>query len=243
VIREDAPAWSQLVFGWRTRAVATSTPRAPTTFHYDETGRRASKTRTANTVESTVYVGDLCERRQNAAGEDHVFYVHGEPDVVAQVTYRGPSTITQFVVGDQLDSAALILDDNAAVEKTWFDPFGARVDQDGKPVPDPDPSTTIGFTGHEHDDDNLINMNGRIYDRDQYRFVTPDPFVSNPCSDRPTTDTATSSTTRSVSPTRPDGKPPAPISPGGGRKTTDALKLRSSERGILRRTCAEAPGV
>ena len=45
---------------------------------------------------------------------------------------------------------------------------------------DPDPRTTFGFTGHEEDDASLINMRGRIYDRDQYRFLSPDPVIAAP---------------------------------------------------------------
>ena len=38
-----------------------------------------------------------------------------------------------------------------------------------------------GFTGHEHlDDFGLINMNGRMYDPLQGRFLSPDPFVQAP---------------------------------------------------------------
>jgi len=154
---------------------------ATTTFEYDENGNRASKTRTAGTVESTVYIGGLYERRRTPTSDDHVFYVIGEPGVVAQITYAGPKTITRFIVGDGLESATLVLDGSGAiVEKSYFDPFGERVDSQGKPSDDPDPDTTIGFTGHHDDEHNLIDMRGRIYDRAQYRFLTPDPLVADP---------------------------------------------------------------
>src|SRR5262249_13841210 len=69
----------------------------------------------------------------------------------------------------------------AVVEKTFYDPFGGRVDAAGKPLNiDPDPSTTLGYTSQEEDGRGLINMRGRIYDRMQYRFITPDPVVANP---------------------------------------------------------------
>jgi RHS repeat-associated protein len=66
------------------------------------------------------------------------------------------------------------------VEKSYFDPFGARVGTAGQAVDDPEPTTTNGFTGHEQDEGGLINMRGRIYDRSQYRFLTPDPLIAAP---------------------------------------------------------------
>jgi RHS repeat-associated protein len=38
-----------------------------------------------------------------------------------------------------------------------------------------------GFTGHEHDPElGLVNMKGRLYDARLARFITPDPFVTEP---------------------------------------------------------------
>ncbi len=43
--------------------------------------------------------------------------------------------------------------------------------------------TKRGYTGHEHIDEmDLIHMNGRVYDPDAGRFMSPDPFVFNPYS-------------------------------------------------------------
>lgn len=41
--------------------------------------------------------------------------------------------------------------------------------------------TQHGFTGHEHlDMFNLIHMNGRIYDAEIARFLSPDPYIQDP---------------------------------------------------------------
>ncbi|WP_437757383.1 RHS repeat-associated core domain-containing protein [Sorangium sp. So ce1389] len=38
-----------------------------------------------------------------------------------------------------------------------------------------------GFTGHRHDDElGLIDMRGRLYDPNLRRFLTLDPFVTDP---------------------------------------------------------------
>jgi RHS repeat-associated protein len=41
--------------------------------------------------------------------------------------------------------------------------------------------TDRGYTGHEHlDEFSLINMNGRLYDPQTTRFLSPDPFIADP---------------------------------------------------------------
>ncbi len=41
--------------------------------------------------------------------------------------------------------------------------------------------TDRGFTGHEHlDEFSLINMNGRLYDPQTTRFLSPDPIIADP---------------------------------------------------------------
>jgi RHS repeat-associated protein len=163
------------------REIKTDT--ATTQFEFDEAGNRVRKVRTTDVETSTVYVGNLYERRSNSTGDLHVFYVNGDPGVVVQVIYSGAQRLIRYIVADGLGSPALILNENGSiVEKTYYDPFGGRVDLMGNPtnLPDPDPATTLGFTGHEQDDDGLLNMGGRIYDRAQYRFLTPDPIIPNP---------------------------------------------------------------
>ena len=87
----------------------------------------------------------------------------------------------RYIVQDPLGSPRLVLDEKGAVvDKPFYDPFGGRVDASGKPLNvGPDPSITLGYTAQEEDGGGLINMRGRIYDRRQYRFLTPDPIVSN----------------------------------------------------------------
>ena len=61
--------------------------------------------------------------------------------------------------------------------------FDASYDAWGKRTLSPNSFTFIarGYTGHEHLDElGLINMNGRMYDPRQGRFLSPDPFVQAP---------------------------------------------------------------
>src|SRR5205823_2927396 len=76
----------------------------------------------------------------------------------------------------------LVTDKNGQeVERTYFDPFGAKVDAAGQGTSPMLGDVKLGFTGHRHDDElGLIDMQGRIYDPSQKRFLAPDPHVTDP---------------------------------------------------------------
>jgi RHS repeat-associated protein len=73
--------------------------------------------------------------------------------------------------------------DGDLVEEYNYDPWGRRrnpSDWSYSNVATPT-YTQRGFTGHEHlDMFNLINMNGRIYDSEIARFLSPDPIIQDP---------------------------------------------------------------
>jgi RHS repeat-associated protein len=85
---------------------------------------------------------------------------------------------------DAHGSLGLVFDDNGEEVKdgrVYFEPFGARVDEDGKPSVDMPAEVKLGYTGHSHDVElGLIDMGGRVYDPLQRRFLTPDPIVADP---------------------------------------------------------------
>jgi RHS repeat-associated protein len=79
---------------------------------------------------------------------------------------------------------------NQSIERLSFDAWGERRDastQISYRASDSDPFRTSakdhdrGYTGHEQlDDSGLIHMNGRIYDPELGRFLSPDPVVQIP---------------------------------------------------------------
>lgn len=154
-----------------------------TTFDYDAHGRRVRK---SGQDETTVYVGGLYERRQSGTDVSHVFYVRSEIGPVAQITLDGGTLEERFryVQTDMLGSVGVVSDETGAeVERVFFEPFGRRTDVDGQPLSGGSSDVKVGFTGHRHDDElGLIDMNGRVYDPALKRFLTPDPFVSDPLS-------------------------------------------------------------
>jgi RHS repeat-associated protein len=69
------------------------------------------------------------------------------------------------------------------LERRSYDAFGARRNPDWtqKTLSSASRGTTVGYTGHEDDDDlGLVNMKGRILDPRLARFLTTDPIVARP---------------------------------------------------------------
>lgn len=159
---------------------------------YDASGNRVvkeSETLLGSGNDTTVYIGNLYEKRSRGEIVRHVFYVFS-PSLVAQIVIEekdGKASKKIFYIhDDHLGSTDTITNDSGEVSETIkFDPFGNNVDR-SNPVNSASSqllTSTVhyGFTGHEHDFEvNLINMKGRIYDPKLQRFLTADLFESQP---------------------------------------------------------------
>ncbi|XYH99086.1 RHS repeat domain-containing protein [Sorangium sp. So ce1128] len=159
----------------------------PTTYEYDGDRQRARK---VSPAQSTTYVGGLYERHEHAAGGvAHKMHVMGPEGVFAVVTIAvdaaGNATRSEHYLHPGHDGSAGVFTNElgAVVERRSYDPFGQRRNPDwaaggSAAVP---PSETIGFTGHEDEEElSLINMRGRVYDPALGRFLSADPFVQAP---------------------------------------------------------------
>ena len=123
-------------------------------------------------------------------------YIPGESGMIAQATqvdgalFEGTLAPTvEYLHGDHQGSVNAVTKTDrptADVTQMRFDPFGARIGTSDPPMSisppvSPVADVTLGFTGHEQDDElGLINMGGRIYDPALARFLTPDPMMSRP---------------------------------------------------------------
>jgi RHS repeat-associated protein len=154
-------------------------------FGYDGDEKRVRK---ATPGQETIYFGELYEHvtdltAPGTAGVDR-FYVRSPERVVAVVTRGGPQAGTLYVHPDHLGSVETLTNNTGVVvEKRSYDPFGQRRNATwGQPPPASFPSlTTVGFTGHESDDDlGLVNMKGRVFDPKVGRFLTTDSIVADP---------------------------------------------------------------
>ena len=89
-----------------------------------------------------------------------------------------------YLCKDHLGSITGVMNSSGnIVEEYNYDPWGRRRNPTNwsySNVATPT-YTQHGFTGHEHlDMFNLINMNGRIYDSEIARFLSPDPVIQDP---------------------------------------------------------------
>lgn len=120
-----------------------------------------------------------CPRRWNKDGKsEHVLTVNGTDGAVAQIVYTEDASDAGrklFLHQEALGSVGLVTDNTGGeVERTYFDPFGAKVDDYGAVVSPEMGDVKLGFTGHRHDDElGLIDMRGRVYDPAQKRFLSP----------------------------------------------------------------------
>jgi YD repeat-containing protein len=147
----------------RTVTQATGT----VSFGYDGDQRRIRKT---TPMQEILYFGDLYERSTDQALKvTHRYYIHSPERVVAIVTRGGDEPGTRYVHTDHLGSVdALTKADGDVVERRSYDAFGQRRNSEwGAPPPASfETKTTLGFTGHESDDElGLVNMKGRVLDR------------------------------------------------------------------------------
>jgi RHS repeat-associated protein len=153
-----------------------------TTFKYAADRSRVVK---SSTQGSTVSLAGLYERRIIAGQTTYAFYVPAEGRVIAQLTVdsAGHREI-QELHSDNLESTVLVTDHAGVVSTLDFDPWGKTVtyDPNNRPVGAnmSVPGLRIGFTGQDQDDElGLVNMGGRLYDPNQRRFISPDPFVQD----------------------------------------------------------------
>ncbi|MBE0368299.1 SpvB/TcaC N-terminal domain-containing protein [Pseudoalteromonas aurantia] len=142
-------------------------------------------------------------RGKGTAGETHMYYAGAyEEDVKnGKTTWRayigdvavvsqgeGESATIRYTHRDRLGSARLFTDKNGNVlAERNFDPFGKPKEASGQQklpamLDDMDTATTMrGFTDHEHlDEQQLIHMNGRVYDYNLGRFMSVDPVIQAP---------------------------------------------------------------
>jgi RHS repeat-associated protein len=175
-----AVVWN--TFGKPTSITNTAGPYAMV---YDAELSRYSRTDTAGSVRYSY--GSAFEQYVDGAGTHHVMTVSagGRPVVEVEKVISpngGLSTTTNSLLIDALGSIDTIV--MATDHQTLkYDPFGTRVTVSDPfvRVTTPPQHLRAGFTGHEHDDDeNVIDMVGRVFDPVQQRFLSVDPPAPDP---------------------------------------------------------------
>ncbi|QSX77504.1 RHS repeat domain-containing protein [Agrilutibacter solisilvae] len=153
-------------------------------FRYAPLGGRIEKK--SSDGKRTVYMAGLYERRTVGSTSEHVYMVPGEDGAAAQVTRTctGSTNCSEkisYLTRDQLGSSSAAFNDNGDVEAQVFDPWGKRVFHTGGNTIALLNEVKHGFTKQRHEDElGWIDMNARMYDPIQRRFISPDPILADP---------------------------------------------------------------
>ena len=193
---------------WDARGLATkvvvgdgltdTAPAARETFRYgpgEARFERVSEWREDDATESvrTIYVGayeqTLFESDAEVISVERTRLMGGVVHVKTTPAMGAATESFEYRHVDHLGSASVISDDvSAPLAVLGHDPFGERRRADwSRQLTDEESAelsgrrTVRGFTGHEHlDRTGLVHMNGRLYDPQLGRFLSPDPHVTNP---------------------------------------------------------------
>jgi RHS repeat-associated protein len=139
------------------------------------------------TVE-TIYIDKVYEKitEGNKTTHKYFMYAEGHLATIHVKTYDNTTQLpdeTRYLHYDPLGSVDSITDNRGnIVERMSYEAFGKRRDGNWQSLSNVVPTfTNRGFTGHEHIDSmGIIHMNGRVYDPELGRFLSADPFVSDP---------------------------------------------------------------
>jgi RHS repeat-associated protein len=172
------------------KSVGTDPNKPLVSFQYDGDQQRILKwSAISGPEQSTIYFEGLYEGVTVDGGpRTHRYFVPaGSATLVINRTAEPPDEQVAYFHTEALGSTDIVTDGKGKVtERRSFDAFGARRNptwdpKQPAPAPYSSPMSTMGFTGHEADDDlGLINMKGRIYDPKVARFLQTDPIVSRP---------------------------------------------------------------
>lgn len=167
---------------------------ATTSFIYGSDNMRAKQSRTVgSTTTTTYYVDKYYEADSDGSWRAYL-------DDIAVLSYTSQrGHLLQFTLKDRLGSATTLADQNGnIVSQRYFDPFGRTASTGGGHRTDMVNKNTLqsklqdlditnknrrGFTDHEHlNEQQLIHMNGRVYDYNLGRFMSVDPVIQSPTS-------------------------------------------------------------
>ncbi|WP_308855468.1 RHS repeat-associated core domain-containing protein, partial [Shewanella sp. LC2] len=172
---------------------------ATTSFIYGSDGMRAKQSRTVGSTTTTTYYVDKYYEA-DSDGSWRAFLSDATGDDIAVLSYTPTrSHLLQFTLKDRLGSATTLADQHGnIVSQRYFDPFGRTTDLGINHQLDIQNKNTVlsqlqdlavtnknrrGFTDHEHlNEQQLIHMNGRVYDYNLGRFMSVDPFIQSPTS-------------------------------------------------------------
>ncbi|WP_394132394.1 RHS repeat-associated core domain-containing protein [Shewanella maritima] len=181
-----------LVYNEMDKPISINRSGTTTTFRYGSDGMRVKQTRSSDNV-TTYYVDKLYEADSDGSWRAYI-------EDVAVMSYTAKRKhLLHFTLKDRLGSATTLADHSGIIiTQRYFDPFGraanlgvrhkedmASKNATRSKLADLDITNRYrrGFTDHEHmNEQQLIHMNGRVYDYNMGRFMSVDPFIQSPTS-------------------------------------------------------------
>ncbi|WP_105900745.1 RHS repeat-associated core domain-containing protein [Vibrio gangliei] len=161
-------------------------------FFYDANHNRYKKK--SSDGKETVYLGKYYERVKNTVtGEvqnQHFVFADGKLIALNTQTQDADNKLKdkqiRYLHYDALNSVDMVTDGyGLIVERRSYDTWGKQRKvtwQDNDPLAVAQAAiTNRGYTGHEEITEiGLIHMNGRVYDQELARFISPDPHIQSP---------------------------------------------------------------
>jgi len=155
-------------------------------FSYDANGNRYKqvKQQSGSVVSTTYYVGSFEREVTLGSTVDKTYIGDHTIKMKAHVGSLGNQSPFQHVLRDHLGSVDTLMDarTGAVLQHRGYDVFGRPRDiASGNALLTSWQGVTKGYTDHEHlNEQELIHMNGRIYDFNVGRFLSVDPFLQFP---------------------------------------------------------------
>ncbi|WP_282110060.1 RHS repeat domain-containing protein [Shewanella algicola] len=155
-------------------------------FSYDANGNRYKqvKQQSGSVVSTTYYVGSFEREVALSSTVDKTYIGDHTIKMKAHVGSLGNQSPFQHVLRDHLGSVDTLMDakTGAVLQHRGYDVFGRPRDiAAGNNLLTSWQGVTKGYTDHEHlNEQELIHMNGRIYDFNIGRFLSVDPFLQFP---------------------------------------------------------------
>ncbi len=165
----------------------------PRTYQYSyDAGRQKWKQvyDDGSSSETTYFAGRLFEKNVNSSDTDHRHYIMANGRAVAVFVERSSQyNYVRYLTHDHLGSTDGIVTETGVMQVAEsFSAFGERRDPIDW-IGDPSAGDQIlianrmdrGYTDHINlEKSSLIHMNGRVYDAEIGRFLSPDPYVFQP---------------------------------------------------------------
>ena len=168
------------VVNWTTFDMPSSITKGASTVSFVY-GPEHQRTRQGRGADGTVYAGG--QEVETNGGEVKV-KTYWPLGIGVEIETVGKGTALYWIHKDRLGSPVAIADQNGVLQDPLaYDAWGKRRSQDGASTDDAlvGKVDNKGFTGHEMlDTVDLVHMNGRVYDPQLARFLSPDPYVTEP---------------------------------------------------------------